>query len=150
MRLLGFLLFLALALGAAGYARPFDNIRELRKYNVVWDRPGSNSKGSMPIGNGDIGLNVWAEADTGSVCFYISKTDSWDENGRLLKLSAERKDPGERGRENTGPEDPHSDPSPGHAEKLARGRRPTDRPGEGNRPLESMGRAHGLLGPLLG
>jgi len=44
----------------------------------------------MPVGNGDIGLNVWAEAATGSVCFYIGKTDSWDENGRLLKLSKVR------------------------------------------------------------
>jgi hypothetical protein len=30
----------------------------------------------MPIGNGDIGLNVWVEPD-GSLNFYISKTDAW-------------------------------------------------------------------------
>ena len=39
----------------------------------------------MPLGNGDIGLNVWTEAN-GDICFYISKTDAWDENGRLLKI----------------------------------------------------------------
>jgi hypothetical protein len=44
----------------------------------------------MPLGNGDIGLNVWTEG-SGDVCFYISKTDSWDESGRLLKLG--RSDP---------------------------------------------------------
>lgn len=39
----------------------------------------------MPIGNGDIGANLWVEAG-GDLLFYISKTDAWSENGRLLKL----------------------------------------------------------------
>jgi hypothetical protein len=39
----------------------------------------------MPLGNGDIGLNVWIEED-GDLLFYVSKTDAWSENGRLLKL----------------------------------------------------------------
>jgi hypothetical protein len=39
----------------------------------------------MPLGNGDIGLNLWVEPD-GDVLFYLSKTDAWDENGRLVKL----------------------------------------------------------------
>jgi len=39
----------------------------------------------MPLGNGDIGLNVWVE-DNGDLLFYLSKTDAWDENTRLLKL----------------------------------------------------------------
>lgn len=30
-------------------------------YNVVWDLPSKDSSGMMPIGNGDIGLNVWVE-----------------------------------------------------------------------------------------
>jgi beta-glucosidase-like glycosyl hydrolase len=30
----------------------------------------------MPLGNGDIGLNVWVEPE-GDVLFYISKTDAW-------------------------------------------------------------------------
>jgi len=79
-----------LAHAVPGYSRSFDNFRELQKYDIVWDRPGIDSKASMPLGNGDIGLNVWTEAKTGSVCFYISKTDAWDENGRLLKLSKVR------------------------------------------------------------
>lgn len=77
---------LALAFAVAGCARHFDNLGELGNYDVVWARPGNGSKGSMPAGNGDIGLNVWAEEETGSVCFFIGKTDSWDETGRLLKL----------------------------------------------------------------
>ncbi len=31
-------------------------------YNIVWDTPSKDALGSMPLGNGDIGLNVWVEA----------------------------------------------------------------------------------------
>jgi hypothetical protein len=75
---------------AAGCARSFDPVRAARDFEVVWTVPGDGSRGSMPAGNGDISLNVWAEPETGSVCFYIGKTDSWDENGRLLKLTKVR------------------------------------------------------------
>ena len=57
----------------------------LTDYNVHWSTPGINSQGSMPIGNGDIGANVWVEKN-GDLAFYISKTDAWSETGRLLKL----------------------------------------------------------------
>lgn len=39
----------------------------------------------MPIGNGDIGVNVWVEPN-GDLILLLSKTDAWSENGRLLKL----------------------------------------------------------------
>ncbi len=58
-------------------------------YRVVWDSSSANSRGSMPIGNGDIGLNVWVEPN-GDLLFYISKTDAWSGNGRLLKLGRVR------------------------------------------------------------
>ncbi len=58
-------------------------------YDVVWTSPSRDSSGSMPIGNGDIGLNVWAEED-GELVFYISKTDAWSENARLLKVGRVR------------------------------------------------------------
>jgi|GEM_PF-161253 len=54
-------------------------------YMVSWDSPSEDSWGSMPLGNGDIGLNVWVEAD-GQLHFYVAKTDAWSENCRLLKL----------------------------------------------------------------
>jgi len=57
----------------------------LDAYNVIWTTPSKNSSGSMPLGNGDIGLNVWVE-EGGDLLLYIGKTDSWDENSRLLKL----------------------------------------------------------------
>ncbi|HTN08712.1 DUF5703 domain-containing protein [Agriterribacter sp.] len=58
---------------------------KLNDYNVRWTTPGVNAQGSMPIGNGDIGANVWVEKN-GDLAFYISKTDAWSEIGRLLKL----------------------------------------------------------------
>ena len=45
------------------------------KYNVVWDSPSKDYNGSMPIGNGDIGANVWVEP-TGDLIFYLSKSES--------------------------------------------------------------------------
>src|SRR5512139_149648 len=81
---------LGLLLLAAACAGTFDNRTELGRYDVVWTSPGSGSKDSMPAGNGDLSLNVWTEGETGSVCFYIGKTDSWDETGRLLKIGKVR------------------------------------------------------------
>jgi alpha-L-fucosidase 2 len=65
------------------------NERSLRGYNVVWDSLSRDHNGSMPIGNGDIGLNAWVE-DDGDICFYIGKTDAWGDNGRLLKIGKVR------------------------------------------------------------
>src|SRR5713101_1113020 len=47
--------------------------------NVTWNVPGPTSAESMPLGNGDIGLNVWVETN-GSVLCYIAKTDAWNQN----------------------------------------------------------------------
>ncbi len=62
---------------------------EQGSYNVVWDSPSADARGSMPLGNGDIGVNAWVESG-GDLCFYIGKTDSWDDNGRLLKVGKVR------------------------------------------------------------
>jgi len=65
------------------------NHDKLNAYNVVWNTPSADSSGSMPLGNGDIGLNVWVEQN-GDLLFYISKSDAWNENARLLKLGRVR------------------------------------------------------------
>ena len=57
--------------------------------NVVWTSPSADASGSMPIGNGEVGLNVWVEKG-GDLAFYIARTDSWGENCRLLKLGRVR------------------------------------------------------------
>ena len=59
------------------------------KYNVIWSSPSENSLGSMPAGNGDIGINIWAEKN-GDLIFYLAKTDAWSENARLLKIGKVR------------------------------------------------------------
>jgi hypothetical protein len=61
----------------------------LDRYNVVFDSPSTNSSGSMPLGNGDIGINAWVE-QSGDLVFYVSKTDAWDENARLCKIGRVR------------------------------------------------------------
>ncbi|TAE73679.1 MAG: hypothetical protein EAZ84_12455, partial [Verrucomicrobia bacterium] len=61
----------------------------LDSYNVVWDSPSADARGSMPLGNGDVGIIAWVETN-GDLCFYIGKTDSWGDNGRLLKVGKVR------------------------------------------------------------
>ncbi|MDD5706290.1 MAG: DUF5703 domain-containing protein, partial [Kiritimatiellae bacterium] len=57
----------------------------LDAYNVSFGSPSEFSMGSMPLGNGDIGINAWSETGGGLV-FYISKTDAWSGGMDLLKL----------------------------------------------------------------
>ena len=59
------------------------------RYDVTWHSPSADASGSMPLGNGDIGLNAWIEP-SGELVFYISKTDSWGDNARLLKVGRVR------------------------------------------------------------
>jgi alpha-L-fucosidase 2 len=74
-------------------------------YNLVWYSPSVNSSGSMILGsshtvvlkitvestgNGEIGINLWIEESTGDILFYLSRTDTWSENGRLLKVGKVR------------------------------------------------------------
>ncbi|MBC7792194.1 MAG: hypothetical protein H7Z43_00675, partial [Clostridia bacterium] len=53
-------------------------------YDVRFDTPGDGPSASMPIGNGDLAANVWTVP--GAIFIYLSKSDAWDENGRLVKL----------------------------------------------------------------
>lgn len=69
----------------AGGLDGLDGWEATDRYNVVWNSPSRDSSGSMPLGNGDVGLNVWAE-ENGDLVFYVSKTDAWNENDMLLKL----------------------------------------------------------------
>lgn len=58
-------------------------------YHLAWDSPSKDCHGSMPLGNGDLSLNAWIEP-SGDLCFYIGKTDAWDDNARLVKLGKVR------------------------------------------------------------
>ena len=59
------------------------------KYDVTWETLGKNERDSMPLGNGDVGLNLWTDP-SGDVVFLISKTDAWTENAQLVKLGRVR------------------------------------------------------------
>ena len=77
-------------------------------YDTIWTTQSENSGGSMPVGGGDIGLNVWAEdgkqsstslprlaytlliITIGDILFYIAKSGTFDENNSLLKLGRVR------------------------------------------------------------
>lgn len=57
----------------------------VNNYSVLWDSPSKDASGAMPIGNGEVGANVWME-ENGNLVFYLSRTDAWAENSSLYKL----------------------------------------------------------------
>jgi hypothetical protein len=74
----------ALFLGFGGLV----NADALDNYNVVWNSASKDSSESMPVGGGDIGLNVWVE--NGEVLFYMARSGTFDENNEFLKLGRVR------------------------------------------------------------
>ncbi len=54
-------------------------------YSVVWTEAGGDYNASVPLGNGEVGVNAWVDAD-GNLHFFLSRTDAWDEFGRLIKV----------------------------------------------------------------
>jgi hypothetical protein len=84
-------LFVALAFCAGLFACAAANepVASLDACNVVWDSLGKNFRDSMPIGNGDLGLNVWTEQN-GDLVFLIGKDDAWTESAQLVKLGRVR------------------------------------------------------------
>ncbi len=67
---------------------PIDSrgIDSARAANVIWDNPSLDHNGSLPLGNGDVAVNVWALAN-GELVFYVAKSDACSADGRLLKLA---------------------------------------------------------------
>ncbi|MHC4499123.1 MAG: DUF5703 domain-containing protein [Planctomycetota bacterium] len=64
------------------------NSGSLENYNVVWNAQSKDSSESMPVGGGDIGLNVWVE--NGEILFYMARSGTFDENNEFLKLGRVR------------------------------------------------------------
>jgi len=62
----------------------FSQQKGLLNHNVIWATQSRNSSESMPVGGGDIGVNVWVEV--GEVYLYLSRSGTFDENNTLLKL----------------------------------------------------------------
>jgi alpha-L-fucosidase 2 len=78
-----------LLLSRSGAQASGNDVFSAKDQTLTWYSPGRNALGSIPLGNGDIGLNVWVER-SGDILFYIAKADAWCENGRLLKLGRVR------------------------------------------------------------
>lgn len=53
-------------------------------YSIKWYSPSKNASESMPLGNKDIGCNVWVE--NGDILVYFQRSGSFSENGEYLKL----------------------------------------------------------------
>jgi len=54
--------------------------------DFVWTTPSKDCCGAMPLGGGDIGINVWVETDNNDVHCQISQSGCFDENNTLLKF----------------------------------------------------------------
>lgn len=62
---------------------------QLERHNVIWTEPGQTDRSSMPLGNGEVGINLWVQKD-GEVHFYLARTDARTECDRSVKLGKVR------------------------------------------------------------
>jgi hypothetical protein len=83
------LLWVASLSGSISAANVADGLSLAASNDVVWKTLGRNENDSMPIGNGDLAVNVWTEQN-GDVLLLLSKADSWTESGKLVKLGRVR------------------------------------------------------------
>jgi len=82
-----FLFALGLVVTLAGCATDSSRAaRTLSAHDVEWTSPSENAAGSMPMGNGEFGANVWVEAGSGDLMLLLSRTDAISEASRFLKL----------------------------------------------------------------
>ncbi len=83
------ILVAALAFTSHCFSQARDGSHFSKDNDVTWSSLGTNENNSMPIGNGDIALNVWTEQN-GDIVLLVAKSDAWSENGQLLKLGRVR------------------------------------------------------------
>jgi hypothetical protein len=80
------LLLLSLTASTAVWAEDPDPISF---HDVIWTTPGKNSSDSMPLGNGELGINLWVE-ENGDLHFYLGRNDAYSEVSQLCKVGAVR------------------------------------------------------------
>lgn len=56
-------------------------------YRVVWETPSKDWNGTMPLGNGEVGINAYFDASA-KLHILLARTDSWDDYGHLAKVGA--------------------------------------------------------------
>jgi hypothetical protein len=57
--------------------------------NVIFDSPSTDASGAVPLGNGEMGAGAWIETN-GDLLLYLSRPDSVDKEGNLLKIGKVR------------------------------------------------------------
>lgn len=58
-------------------------------YDLDWRTPGGDAAGSVPMGNGELGMNAWVEPG-GDLVLLLARNDSFSEACRLLKVGRVR------------------------------------------------------------
>jgi hypothetical protein len=66
-----------------------ENLCPISARNVIWNSPGKDSSGSMPLGNGALGINLWVE-ENGDLLFYLGRNDTFSEVSQLCKAGMVR------------------------------------------------------------
>lgn len=61
----------------------------ISKHDVIWTTPAKGPADSMPLGNGELGINLWAE-ENGDLMFYLGRNDTLSEVSQLCKAGAVR------------------------------------------------------------
>ncbi len=79
-------LYFAIAASTAAQAEGTDPISI---NDVIWTTPGKNSSDSMPLGNGELGINLWIE-ENGDLLFYLGRNDTFSEVSQLCKAGMVR------------------------------------------------------------
>jgi hypothetical protein len=82
-------LFLVAGGGLRAQKSGNSNSFDVSRYNVEWDSPGKDATASMPIGNGDLGANVYVVGN-GDLFLLLGKTDAFDWNGNVWKTGRVR------------------------------------------------------------
>ena len=62
-----------------------DDATKVSRYDVVWETPSADASGSMPMGNGELGINLWVE-ENGDLHFYLSRNDSFSAISQMAKV----------------------------------------------------------------
>ena len=60
--------------------KPVDLVNDVDRYNFTFDTLGVNARDCMPLGNGDVSLNVWTYPN-GDVGLLIGKLDAYSQTG---------------------------------------------------------------------
>ncbi len=79
----------AFILLVAGQLRATPDPAWIDSYNIIWDSQSADARGSMPIGAGNIGLNVWVEKD--ELLIYIGSPDAWSYRGKGFNTQMQTK-----------------------------------------------------------